>query len=176
MYLFFLFPLFCYIIQGFIRIHTIHTAIVNFAPMLKLHHLVIVKHNDPLDNTNKIYTIDFTPIDQSNITTICKLLMGQNVPGEIRIRKLSNMDLTNEDKIIEEWIDQNNNTMNSNQICNITDPKLCHFVSKIKIWDNKMNLYTHNCQHFSKYVYKIYDEFMPMNNSGCIHNLQSIFE
>jgi len=56
--------------------------------MLELHHIVAFKDlsskKNPLgtDGGGGVYTIDFSPLDQSNIVTLLKMLLGQNVPGE----------------------------------------------------------------------------------------------
>jgi len=98
--------------------------------MIKLHHIVLVKKE-------KLLAIDFTPMNQSNTKTLLKLLVGKNVPAEIRIRSISNWSLS-------EWSVSNGNSLLNtteilNEICKINETQWTY-----------MNLYNHNCQHFSK--------------------------
>jgi len=96
--------------------------------MIKLHHIVLVKKDHLL-------AIDFTPINQTRIRTLLKLFIGRNVLAEIRIRPMSNWTL-------DEWSKTPsllNNTEVLNKICKIDESQWIY-----------MNLYNHNCQHFSK--------------------------
>ncbi len=52
------------------------------APFLELHHIVILK--DP--EVKGAYTIDFSPLDYQNPFTLGLMLMGRDMPGEIRVR------------------------------------------------------------------------------------------
>lgn len=133
--------------------HVINTAILSFMSELKLHHVVV------LSNDKDIHTIDFSPINQ-NIDNLLKLLLGINIPAQVRFRTISNIDTnidTNLDNnIINEWIKMNNVDIYKSQKLsnecynNINDIEIKTFLDDFYLYDCNMNLYTNNCQHFSK--------------------------
>jgi len=134
----------------------LNTAILNFAPSLKLHHIVLLSNKK-----NNIYTLDFSPLNQSHPTTLLKLLFGQNVPAEIRIRHLYNISFYDDYNIINSWCTLNNvnyiesQKLSDNTIKKInkfTDYKLYKLIYHIYKTNNTMNLYNYNCQHFSSRV------------------------
>jgi hypothetical protein len=147
------------------NIKILKTPILNFAPQIKLHHILII----PESNNKSIYTIDFSPINQTYSLTLLKLLFAYNVPAEIRIRHIDlskyNLsyyyiynNLNNDNKLIDIWY---NNTLENyidsqiisdNTFKKIKNKKIKNFINKVKTWNTSMNLYTHNCQHFSQYI------------------------
>jgi len=148
------------------------TAILHFLPSVKLHHIILLSENP----SHHVYTLDFTPINQTNITTLVKLLLGQNVDAEVRLRYIktdngcdictgnSNNEIDNKIDIafVEKWDNINKlNEKTSKQLTkntynNIDNKQLQHIIESSFLWHEYMNLYYHNCQHFSKYIYKIY--------------------
>ena len=128
------------------------TSILNFLPFLKLHHIVLIS------SKNKIYSIDFSPINQSSPKTLLKLFFSKKVLAEIRIRVFENISLDDGKYIIEKWANLTNLTYNESQELSekvfneIIDDDLKNIIKKIKLYDTYMNLYKNNCQHFSKYV------------------------
>lgn len=111
------------------------TPILHFIPQLKLHHVIVIKENDTL-----LFAVDFTPINQSDFHTLKKLLLGKNVPAEIRIVPIYNVSFENNNQIILEWENKKEKRIN-----------LIDFPI-FEEWNNKtMNLYNHNCQHFSNF-------------------------
>ena len=142
------------------HIKILKTPILNFLPQLKLHHIVVI----PEYNNKSIYTIDFSPINQTHTNTLLKLLFAQNIPAEIRIRHidLSKYNLTynnyNERILINIWHNSNfQNYLESQLISDqvfkkIKNKNIKKFITNIKTWNTSMNLYTHNCQHFSQYI------------------------
>lgn len=110
----------------------LYSAALNFLPQLKVHHIVLLSKMDE----NKVFAIDFTPINQTSFVTLSKLLLGYNVPAEIRIVQLKDSHFLDNDEILfQKWVE------NKDMV----------FI-KIDDWSNEMNLYTHNCQHFSKWI------------------------
>ena len=160
-----------YILFSFLRgIHTynfqmriIHSPIFNFLPDMKLHHIIVMENKDAMEHNEKgVYTIDFTPIHQSHLKTQLRLLLSYNVPAEIRIRRLDGLLFNDTDKILSKWnsINENNeyqsdklSTAIYNRIYNF---ELKTFIALVKKWDKLMNMYTHNCQHFSSHAERIY--------------------
>jgi hypothetical protein len=61
----------------------IHSSILHFLPILRFHEIILIKTND-----KKLYTLDFTPINQKESTTLFNLLIGNNVNANIRIRNI----------------------------------------------------------------------------------------
>lgn len=112
-------------------IRILKTPMLNFLPHVKLHHVVILKEN------SSIYAIDFTPINQTSFQTMKNLFLGHSVPAEIRIVPIYNASFENENALIKEWE------------TSVVREKRFY----IEGWNNEtMNLYNHNCQHFSNFI------------------------
>jgi hypothetical protein len=80
-----------------------------------------------------IYAVDFTPVKQGSFSTQVLLLLGRNVPAQIRIRDIDNLDILNDsDETALEKI--------------LSPSTTAHYLST---WPT-MNMYTRNCQHFSR--------------------------
>jgi len=137
------------------KVAVLKSAIVSFAPDLKLHHIVTIT-----DKNLKTYAIDFSPINQSLPKTLLKLALGHNVPAETRVRQIPYSE--NECELLENWIVQNDK-INSHSdserksvqvLSAIKDQELKQKLLHLRSWKSTMNLYTGNCQHFSKYAVK----------------------
>jgi len=138
----------------------LHSPIFAFLPNLKLHHSVLIKPIDS-DCKNKCmgYIVDFSPVNQT-IYTMTKLLFLQSIPAEIRIRHIGSLEKYSSKKdIINHWHSVNSKlTAYESQLLtdktyeNINDEFIKEKMSKIIKWDSHMNLYYHNCQHFSSFV------------------------
>lgn len=114
-------------------IRILKTPMLEFLPQLKLHHVVVLKEN------SSMYAIDFTPINQTSFQTMKKLFLGHSVPAEIRIVPIYNASFHDEKSLIKEWEKS------------IVREKRIY----IEGWNNEtMNLYEHNCQHFSRFIMK----------------------
>ena len=141
------------------------TSILNFLPFLKLHHIVLIS------SKNKIYSVDFSPINQSSPKTLLKLFFSKKVLAEIRIRVFENISLDNSNYyIIEKWsnltkLKYNESLELSKTVFNeIDDVDLKNIIKKIKLYNTYMNLYNNNCQHFSKYVIQLLSSFVTSNS------------
>jgi len=118
-----------------LRTRIIKTAILNCAPQIKQHHIVIVEEYNRI-----LYAVDFTPLNQSSSETLTKLVLGRDVPAEVRVKYITNTDFYNDQGIIEQWL---------------LKPCISSPFPQIENWDSStMNLYTHNCQHFSSFMIK----------------------
>jgi hypothetical protein len=147
------------------NITLLKTSILNFIPILKLHHIVLLYDK----KYNNIYTIDFSPINQSSTKTLLKLLFNKNVNAEIRVRLIKNTTLNDTNEIIEQWNNINNvNYITSQEITNeiynnIYNNEIKNFIKFIINYYNKngnsMNLYNNNCQTFSKFILDINKDF-----------------
>lgn len=116
-----------------LRTRIIKTAILNFAPQIKQHHIVVIEEYNRM-----LYAADFTPINQSSPETLCNLVLGRDVPAEVRVKYITNTDFYNDDGIIKQWLQK---------------PCIPSPFSQIDSWNaSTMNLYTHNCQHFSSSI------------------------
>ena len=119
-----------------------YAAILSFAPMLRVHDIVVLPDN------GGILTIDYTPINQSHPDVLLKLMMGKYVPAEVRIRRMAAWNLT-------EWYGLSHMGVND-----IRDVGLRNKITRvIETWNHKdidrglgMNLYKRNCKHFSNFV------------------------
>jgi len=136
-----------------ITFRILQSAVVHFAPSIKLHHIVLLSDK----SKQHVYTLDFTPINQTHRATLLKLLLGRNVPAEVRLRYIETNIEYNE-TILENWNIMNNvNEYSSAQLSkrvynNIYNKQIKNIVNKAFAWSPYMNLYKHNCQHFSHYV------------------------
>jgi hypothetical protein len=88
------------------------------------------------------------------------MLLARNVPGEIRLRQIMT-NIENSDHIIEQWNKMNRVDalaswkLSKNLYHKIRNPQIKAIVDKSLTWPPYMNLYTHNCQHFSHFVKNI---------------------
>jgi len=124
-----------YFMSTIFQTRILYSGALNFLPRLKLHHIVLLSNMDE----KKVFAIDFTPINQTSFVTLSKLLLGYNVPGEIRVVQLKDSHFLDNDEILfQKWIKNKDMVFSTN--------------IKIDHWNNEMNLYTHNCQHFSKWI------------------------
>ena len=122
-----------------------YAAILGFAPMLRVHDIVVVYYND------MVLTIDYTPINQSQHDVLLKLFMGKYVPAEVRIRKMATWNLT-------EWYNLPPIGVHDISDINDIDIDLRNKITRIiDAWNHNnkgpgMNLYKRNCKHFSNFV------------------------
>jgi len=150
--MFFFFIFFVLLITNAIKIKNFafykeYAAIVNFFPNLKLHDIIVIYPLKNYNSVNNIITIDFSPSIENNENLILNLLIGNTVPANIRIKSLSTWNLEN-------WYNSP-----SLSIHEIPDYKLRQNLLSIQNkWKkyykkgNRMNLYNHNCKHFSNFV------------------------
>lgn len=133
--------LFASVVSAAYKIKILETSIFHFFPSLKLHHVVII------EDSGSVGAIDFTPIDQRKLKTIGKLFLGFNVPAQIRIVPITDVEFNDNIGLIKKW-------EKNSQIDNI-DLKNKKLIELLKDWKNdSMNLYCHNCQHFSHFLRK----------------------
>jgi hypothetical protein len=134
------------------------TAIFNFLPQFKQHHLVL------LSKDNNVYAIDFTPLDQSgHPKNIFRLLSGKNIAGEVRLRCIRDANIYEEDKIMKTWNTPftvlESRKVTSSTYNSIKNLEIKHIVNILMDWksdkNQTMNLYIRNCQHFSEYAKKV---------------------
>ena len=135
------------------------TKIVNIpvTPLKIQHHIVLVTKNKDIDKMKDVYIFDYSPQAKLNPFTILILVIGCNVPSEISILHFHEI---NEITLIDEL---NKKRKLPNNFCNIfnkfnnennqRDSNTMDNMNKfINTFYNKpYNLYTNNCQHFSKY-------------------------
>lgn len=133
---FFWFLVSCHaVLHSFRRTRIIKTAVVDFAPDIKQHHIVVIEQHNRI-----LYTVDFTPLRQSDSRTLTKLLCGQNVPAEVRVKFIVGVDFYDDNGVIEQW-------MTKPCVRNI------EVLPMLNQWNaSTMNFYTHNCQHFSAFM------------------------
>lgn len=132
------------------QVHEImKTSVVGCLPALKMHHVVIVKDRAAKRQKKKVYAIDFGHKSR-HWTTKLKLLVGQTVPGEVRVRRLQ------EEVDEDDWMQltQGQDADTSQQItmetmAGIQDARLQRILKDAVTQNVGMNLYTNNCQHFS---------------------------
>jgi hypothetical protein len=142
--------------QSHITFRIIQSSILHFVPSIKLHNIVLVTDKPK----NYVYTLDFTPINQTYPSTLLKMILAQNVPAEVRLRYIDS-NIENNETIIQEWhnmnkVDHDDSTKLSKFIYNkIYNKQLQNIIDAAFNWEPYMNLYKHNCQHFSHYMKNI---------------------
>ena len=147
-------------------LHTkvIKCQILSFLPEQFNAHDIFVfsldKKRSPLYSPT-VYTLDYTPINQPHISTLLKLFIGARVPAEIRLREIPGITINETKTIFDEWSRMTDSSkisyeqslqMSEFVASGVTDIEIKEIINKAYKWDLKMNLYTHNCQHFSKYL------------------------
>lgn len=143
-----------------LHIDIVKSAILSFAPWLELHHIVVLR--DPACATKGLYTIDFSPKDYTDPETLSKMMIGKSVPGELRVRWIpkerDNMDeikhkcMVFDSKFFDDLrIDHTGHEHQKLSKDHVVEMFIHHIKQK---WDTRINMYNHNCQHFSHFVLK----------------------
>lgn len=141
--------------QSPITFSIIQSSVLHFIPAIKLHHIVLLTDKPK----HYVYTLDFTPINQTQSSTLLKMLLAQNVPAEVRLRYVES-NIENNETIIQKWddmnkVDEHASSKLSKSVYNkIYNKQIQNIIKKAFQWLPYMNLYNHNCQHFSHYVKK----------------------
>lgn len=141
-----LFYLFGFVLGSY-KINILETSILDFVPSVKLHHVVILKKENENEKkkNNIIYAIDFTPTGKRDFKTAVRLFLGFNAPAEIRFMPITEVDFRDTSTLIEKW-----ETIR-NEETSIEKPN--EILDLFTDWKNdSMNLYCHNCQHFSRFI------------------------
>jgi len=134
----------------------LYSSALHCMPFIKQHHIFVLSDKPHY----YVYTLDFSPFNQKNVSILVKMLFARNVPGEIRLRHVMT-NIENDDRIIKEWSKMNQvDPISSWQLSNnlyhkISNPQIKAIVGKSLQWQPYMNLYNHNCQHFSRFVKNI---------------------
>ena len=139
-----------------ITYRVLYSSALHFLPFIRQHHIFVLSDNPDC----YVYTLDFSPFNQKNTSILLKILFARNVPGEIRLRKIMT-NIRNDNIVIQEWNEMNRvDARTSWQLSNnlyhkIRNPQIKAIVDKSFTWAPYMNLYNHNCQHFSRFVKNI---------------------
>ena len=146
-------------VQATMNARILKTAIFDFAPNLRLHHIVIItntpKRQFLRSKDADTYAVDFGH-EGREFKTKLLLLLGKSVTGEVRIRKLSARHRTDKE-LLDEWIEMTmaepvalSRKITETTFNQIDDNELREFLGKFLDWNGskKMNLYRSNCQHF----------------------------
>lgn len=138
-----------------IQARVIHSPVLDFAPWLELHHIILLQE---IGNPKVACTIDFSPLNQRSLNTISQLLQNKYMPAEIRINWIDDfndgLDSIKSLAINSTKIMYNRDNINIYKLPpNNVNPEFVEFVNNLSgKWPSNMNFYTHNCQHFSDYV------------------------
>jgi len=127
----------------------VKTPIFHFTRSIKQHHIVVIQYDKTKEEYRPgTFAVDFTPTQQ-NWKTMVRLFLGMNVPAKIRVRfiiDLVSLYHDSDQEIEEKWMQTSINV----DPVQLFSPTLT--LTKQSIWADPqtMNLYTHNCQHFSR--------------------------
>ena len=139
-----------------ITYRVLYSSALHFIPFIRQHHIFVFTDKPQY----YVYTLDFSPFNQKNVSTLVKMLFARNVPGEIRLRHIIT-NIENDNRIIEQWNKMNSvDAMTSwklskNVYNKIRNTQIKAIVDKSLKWQPYMNLYKHNCQHFSHFMKNI---------------------
>ena len=67
-----------------VNFHVLKSSALNGLPWLEIHHIVLLGSPD----STTVFALDYSPFDQTIGDTVQRLLLGRNVPAEIRMRML----------------------------------------------------------------------------------------
>lgn len=159
----------------------VNTPIFYNFPKMKLHHIVLVTKNKDINKMKDVYIFDFSQRAKLNPFTILKLIVGCSVPSEIRVihfpeineltlnddwykkTKLPNdfrnvlKKLNNENNLsIRSLLKSYRRCLSTEEASYITWHRNLYSndnINKIitEYSDKPFNLYTNNCQYFSRY-------------------------
>jgi hypothetical protein len=148
-------------INASITTRILKTPIFGISPCFGKHHAIIISDEN---NTSEVYLLDYTPITQIDKPVLMiqfKLLLGQTVPGEVRLRFIKNVT-DNCDILKSPDICNIKDHIKSQQISNrvfknIKQPEIRDIITTLsKKPDGGMNLYKYNCQHFCREIDNLY--------------------
>ena len=152
------------------------TGVVDFAPWLELHKVVVLRAKDHQGLNTGVFAIDFSPFNQTP-DVVLALLKGQTVPAEIRVRWIPNGStffLSNLNTLKRSWcclgpdavagLDDDENIKGWSLVSDLENCEdlgsdydiLLSLIRRIqRKWDCNMNLYKHNCIHFSNFCMQV---------------------
>ena len=112
-----------------------YTALISGPSWLTIHRAIELTTTPSSISSSKVI-VDFIPADATNPQTLISLIIGQSVPGNIRINTNTN---TNNDS---------NDDSNDDFINNLNE--------YIKTCDTTLNLYNNNCYSFTDNIVNYY--------------------
>ena len=130
------FFLLCIRLISSLHIRILRTPVIHWLPTIKPHHIVLYARGElgkQREEHNPTYAVDFTPVKQGSLSTQVLLLLGCNVPAQIRIRAVDNLDIMNDS--------------DETALEKILSPSTP--AEYLSTWPT-MNMYMRNCQHFSR--------------------------
>ena len=159
-------PFFINPINTIFNIRILKTPLFASSPCFGKHHALLIAESN---NTSDIYLLDYSPITEPDTTVLMtrvKLLFGQTVQAETRLRLIRN--ITDDGQIVKSnGMFDIQDHIKSQQISdqtleNIKQKDIKEFITKtIGRQDGKMNLYTYNCQDFCKTMTKERRDLTP---------------
>ena len=82
-----------------VNFHVLKSSALNGLPWLEIHHIVLLGSPD----STTVFALDYSPFDQSVGDTVQRLLLGKNVPAEIRMRMLDAPSFKDLQTIKQKW-------------------------------------------------------------------------
>ena len=112
------------------HVKVLKVPLIKFIPLTFTYHHYLVVREDQTANINPAIIMDFVPVyrsfDFNGLKSSLLLLGALNQPGKVRIKYI------NKSHISQEF----NKTIDS----------------ILNNWDDSINIYNHNCQHFSRFA------------------------
>lgn len=147
----------------FINYHRMTTsALSGVLSVFQIHHVVVLS----APGSDQIWTLDYSPLN--HLVAVPKLLKGESVEAEIRLRMLQGTPIKDLQTIKRKWlcvgfpdtaenclVDDNSKILTFAEMMAMTDvdDTVKTVIEQIyRKWSCSMNLYNHNCQHFSDFV------------------------
>jgi len=156
-----------------VNFHVLTSPALDFAPWLEIHHVVLLG----VPGSTKVFAVDYSPLNQRVDGTVGKLIRGKHVPAEIRVRLIDSTSTMDVADIKRKWtcmggtgaadvtvsaaeceVNEGSGVVTLAQLAALAEADeslqvVRQIIDRIhRRWSCNMNLYTHNCQHFSHFV------------------------
>ena len=138
------------------------SALSGWLQILELHHVVLLS----APGSDVVWTLDYSPFDHA--ASLPKLLKGESVPAEIRLRMIQGTRMKDLENIKRKWkcvgwpdtaencrVDDNTVVLTFEEMmarADVDNTVKTVIAQIYRKWSCSMNLYNHNCQHFSDFV------------------------
>eukprot|EP00601_Ochromonadales_sp_CCMP2298_P002806 CAMPEP_0173170412 /NCGR_PEP_ID=MMETSP1141-20130122/1219_1 /TAXON_ID=483371 /ORGANISM="non described non described, Strain CCMP2298" /LENGTH=151 /DNA_ID=CAMNT_0014092295 /DNA_START=202 /DNA_END=657 /DNA_ORIENTATION=- len=136
-----------------LRVSIIPGPVVEVLPFLKLHHFVVVE--SMADEGEGAYILDFSPADKRSPFVLMRMLLGKDVPARLRTEYIPCRDrvaLAIASDLMD-VADSAGSKATTRKDSIDTNPDMINALRIIRQeWNGPINLYTRNCQDFSRFV------------------------
>lgn len=133
-------------------VHVLHSPLFPSTPWLHLHRSVVLPETQICNTLENTYVLDFVPNVNVTFRVIARLLLGNEIPGTLRMFYFSSIQKQHLIQTLHRRIEQGDYITDNEQIGQILEKNglnKTYFTS----WNPEYNLYNHNCWHFCQRVF-----------------------